>query len=191
VVGVVSDIRDFGPEREAPPAIYWTLGGGTLYRPWMTVTVRAAGDPLGVLPTIRDRIRALDPDLPITDVATMRDLIAEAIGDNRRSAMSLLGVFAGLALLLGAVGIYATGGAVLRSVLNQGVRVTAVGVGLGLAGSVLAGRLLSNFLFEVSTYDPLTLGAVALILVATALVACYVPARRAARVEAVEALRHE
>jgi ABC-type antimicrobial peptide transport system permease subunit len=89
------------------------------------------------------------------------------------------------------IALGATGGAVLRSVLNQGVRVTAVGVGLGLAGSVLAGRLLSNFLFEVSTYDPLTLGAVALILVATALVACYVPARRAARVEAVEALRHE
>jgi putative ABC transport system permease protein len=213
VVGVVSDIRDFGPERDAPPTIYWPLGGGPYgYRPWMTVTVRAAGDPLSVLPLIRDRVRVLDPDLPITDVATLRDLMADAIGTNRRSAMSLLGVFAGLALVLGAVGIYgvmsytvaqrtrelglrialgATQGRVLRSVLHQGVRIAAVGVVLGLAGSVAASRLLSSFLFEVTAYDPGTLAAVAVILTATALVACYVPARRAARVEAMEALRHE
>jgi ABC-type antimicrobial peptide transport system permease subunit len=178
----------------------------------MTLTLRAAGDPLAPLPGVRERVRAMDPDLPITAIATMEELVGVAIGTNRRSAMSLLAIFAGLALVLGAVGIYgvmsytvaqrtrevgvrialgATGGKVVGLVLRQGLRLTLLGLGLGLAGAVATGRVLDTLLYEVRVADPATLAAVATVLLVTAALACVIPARRAASVEAVEALRHE
>ncbi|HZD06361.1 MAG TPA: FtsX-like permease family protein, partial [Longimicrobiales bacterium] len=177
----------------------------------MVFTVRTAGDPLSLVPAIRGVVRDLDSDVPVHDV----ELLSHAFGrrlSSRRFSMSLLSMFAGLAILLGAVGIYgvmsysvtqrtrelgvrialgAYRSDVVRMVLRQGVVTAAVGVVLGIGAGLASGRVLESQLYGVQTTDPLTYTGVAMGLLVVAIVASWIPARRASSVDPLEALRQE
>jgi putative ABC transport system permease protein len=210
VVGVVGDVKEFGLARSAPPTMYWPHAQINPQSS-MGLMIRTSTDPFAVLPGLRSTVGKLDSDLPVFQIQTMEDRIGQSLGNNR-FAVLLLGVFAGIALLLGAIGIYgvmaysvsqrtqevgvrvALGAGrreVLTLVLKQGVTLALVGVTVGLIGAVALGRVLAHMLFEVGSRDPWTLGGVAALLTGVALLACYLPARRAAKVDPVEALRYE
>jgi predicted permease len=213
IAGVVGDVAEFGPTEPARPTVYWPYGSHGIYAgvsSRMTVLVRAAGDPLALLPAIRDRVRALDPDLPIADITTLADLAARTVGSQRRSAMAMLASLAALALVLGAIGIYglvaftaarrrrelgvrvalgATTASVSGLVLLQGARLAATGALLGFAAALAGSRILADLLWQVQPADPFTIAGVALLLFVTTLLACAVPARRAARLDPLDALR--
>jgi putative ABC transport system permease protein len=173
--------------------------------------VRAAGDAAAVYPVVRQAVAELDRDLPLSSVMPMQARVASATSRTRFSA-ELLGVFAGLAALLAGIGIYgvisysvaartreigirmalgARAGTVLRSVALEGVGLAALGVALGVPAALAATRVLSTMLFEVKPGDPSTLAAIGALLVIIAFTATLVPALRAARVDPMEALRHE
>ena len=175
------------------------------------VVVRTAGDPAALAPAVRAQIRAVDPDLPIAQVQTMTARVDRSLAQ-RRFALTLLAVFAGLALALAAIGVYgvmaylvsqgtrelgirialgATPFGILGLVLRQGLAVVIVGVTAGLAGAFALTRLMASLLFEVHPTDPWTFAAIAGGLAAIALLACAIPARRAARVDPIAALRAE
>lgn len=175
------------------------------------MVVRTNGPPLAAVSAIRQALEQLDGELVVSDVEPMDSIIAHSLA-TRRFAMILLGVFAGIALLLACVGIYgvvsylvgqrtheigirtALGAQredVLRLVLGEGARMALLGVGIGLAAALGLTRLMSGMLFGVSAHDPLTFAAVCGLLVLVALLATYVPARRAARIDPVIALRQE
>jgi predicted permease len=181
---------------------------------WATpasLAIRTAGDPLSLGTVVRQAIWAVDADQPISNIKTMDDIIATEVSQ-RRLRMSLLATFAAVALLLASLGIYgvlsyavtqrtpeigmrmalgARPGDVLRMVLTDGMRLSLVGLGIGLAASLASTRVMSNLLFGVSATDPLTFVAVSLLLMSVSLIACYVPARRATRIDPLIALRHE
>jgi len=209
IVGTVEDIREHGPDEEVPPTIYFAYTQGD--RSSLALTVRAAGDPLDVVPEIRRIVTELDSDLPVYGVNRLDELISGGQG-GRRFSMSLLLVFAGVALTLGAVGIYgmmaysvecrtreiglrqalgANRRSVLAMVMTQGTRTTLVGVALGVVGAYFLRQSLSSLLFEVGGFDVATYTAVAALLILVAAVACYVPARRAAAVDPMDALRQD
>jgi putative ABC transport system permease protein len=209
VVGVVGDVREWGPAAPARPTIF--LVHEQFPVGYMGVVVRSAGDPAALVEPIRRLLGPLDPDVPMSGVRTMDQRVAESMAQPRLY-MLLLGIFAGVAVLLAAVGIYglvaqtveqrtrefgvrlALGAErrdVVRLVIGQAGVLTAVGVGLGLMGAVTGGRILSSLLFEVRPADPTTLVVVAAGIALVALVTSYLPARRAARVEPAEALRGE
>jgi putative ABC transport system permease protein len=177
----------------------------------MTFVVRTRSDPLALAPAAKRAIWALDSQLPVTKLRTMRVVAAESFAA-RRFDMLLLTLFAALAVTLAAIGVYgviaytvaqrtreigvrvAVGARmrdVVRLVLGGGLRLALLGIGIGLAGAFAATRLMSVMLYGVAPADPATLAAVAAMLLATALFACWLPARRAARVDPTEALRHE
>jgi putative ABC transport system permease protein len=208
VVGVVGDTRNLTLNEELPTVYYsssWRLW------PSMEVAVRTAAPPDAVLPAARARIRALDPELPISAVQTMEQAMSASASQPRFNAV-LLVAFAGIALLIAAVGIYgvlaysvsqrvqeigvrmalgAERGAVVRLVVGQGLTVALAGVGVGLAVAAAGSRVLATLLFGVEARDPLTFGAGAVVLAVVALAACAVPAWRASRVDPVVALRAE
>jgi ABC-type antimicrobial peptide transport system permease subunit len=176
----------------------------------MTLYVRAAGDPAGLVATVRREVQALDPNLPLPELRTVRDTVASSLWVARIGAV-LLGAFAGLALLLAAIGVYGVVsfgvaqrtreiglrmalGAGARSVqgmvLKQGLRLVAAGLSIGLVLAVVAARFLESLLFGVSGRDPLTFALVPLVLAVVALVACLLPARRATRLDPLTALRY-
>jgi putative ABC transport system permease protein len=209
IIGVVGDNRHAGLDKEAEPMSYWPHP--ELTYSLMTLVVRAQGDPAGLAAPAREVIRSLDPEQAVADVRTMDAWLSRSTARARFNAL-LLAVFAGVAALLAAVGIYgvmaysvaertrevgirlALGAQkrdVLRLVVGQGMRLALVGVGLGLGAAFALTRLMAGLLFGVSATDPLTFTAVALALALVALLACYVPARRAARVDPMEALRYE
>ncbi|MFC1660983.1 ABC transporter permease [Gemmatimonadota bacterium] len=209
VVGVVGDIVGGSPTRPAPPAIYYPLATDTDRE--LSVLVKTAGDPMALLPIIQQAVKRLDPEVPIFQVRTLEEIARARLG-TRRFAMSLFGVFAGLALLLGAVGIYgvmsfavaqrarelgvrialgASRGSVMRLVLSQGARLTFPGVIIGLLLALASGRVLGSLLFEVSALDPLTYGAVAVVLALVSMAATGVPAFRATRVDPIASIRDE
>jgi putative ABC transport system permease protein len=173
--------------------------------------VRASTDPGTLVAAVRREVQALDPGLPLAAVKTGDQLLASAVGRPRFQTM-LIGVFALSALLLAAVGIYgvisystaqrtheiglrmalgARSRDVLRLVLGQGMRLALAGTALGLVGALSLTRLMKGVLFGVSATDPLTFALIALLLAAVAFLACYVPARRATRVDPMVALRCE
>jgi putative ABC transport system permease protein len=177
----------------------------------MTLVVRAAGDPRALAGAVREQIRALDPSVPVYDVKTMQEIVYESLA-RERFIMLLMALFAALALALAAVGIYgvvsyataqrtheigirmalgAQARDVLRLMIRQGLSPVLVGVGLGLLAALALTRLMSSLLYGVSATDPLTFGTVALLLTAVSLLACYLPARRATRVDPLTALRYE
>jgi putative ABC transport system permease protein len=215
VVGVVSDIREMGPEAAAPAGVYWAAGSaGPSFTNISTVTivVRATGSPSSVLPIVRQQLAARDPDLALEDIATLESLWSRRLGRDRHTAVSLLGSFAVVAVVLGCVGIYgvvalsvqqrmrefgirlalgATGGRLLGHVVLEGVLIAVAGTAVGLVGAAFAARLLGRMLYEISPRDPATLAATAALMLAAAVLACAWPAMRAARVAPIDALRQE
>jgi len=215
VVGVVGDVRRRGLDESAASEMYlphaqFPAGTGTAMR-GLSLAVRTAGDPAALAPALRNALAALDPNVPLTEVQTMEEALGAWAAD-RRLTLTLVATFALLALALGAVGIYgvlaclvaerrreigirialgATPKEVLRLVIAQGAGMAALGIGLGLAGALIAARLLAGLLYGVRPTDPPTLGATALTLGAVALAASLGPAIRAARLDPIDALRSE
>ncbi|MBZ5536659.1 MAG: ABC transporter permease [Acidobacteriia bacterium] len=208
IVGVVGDARDW-PESEPTPKIYlpYLQASGRS----MTLLVSTAGDPTHWATQVRSQVAAVDRDQPSHDLMTLDELRARFLAP-RRVSLVLVGTFAALGLLLASVGIYgvvsysvshrtreigvrmamgAGQGDVLRLVVGQGFRLTLIGTGIGLAISMVVTRLMRTMLFGVKSADLLTMTAVSLSLMIVALLACYIPARRATGVDPVSALRHE
>ncbi len=209
IVGVVADNKLYGLDNPARLEVYSPYR----QRPSadMSLLVRSAVDPASLTSAVRAAVATIDKDQPIFNVHTMQQLVDDSIS-TRRLTLVLLGIFSSLALILAAIGIYgvmaytvalrtqeigiriALGAQrqdVLRLILGQGARIAFLGVAIGLAAAAALARLLSSLLFSVSATDPLTFAAVAVLLVAVALLACYIPARRALRVDPIIALRYE
>jgi putative ABC transport system permease protein len=211
IVGVVGDEKVAGLDERTKPVIYFPY----LQSPdsTMSLVIRTEADPDGLVSAVRGEVQALDRQVPLYSVTTMERLIADSAPTfMRRYPAYLVGIFAGVALLLAVVGIYgvisyAVGqrtreiairvalGAqrrdVLGMVLRQGMLLALAGVGLGLLGAFVLMRLLSSLFFDVSAADPSVYAAVSALLVAVALLACYIPARRATKVDPMVALRYE
>jgi predicted permease len=209
VVGVVKDGKYVTLGEEATPFFYLNLAQRSQSSP--TLIVRTSGNPLDYLPAVRGEVAALDKNLPLYDVKTMRQHLGLALLPVRLAG-SVLGVFGVVALIMAAAGIYgvmaysvaqrtreigvrmalgASAGAVLRLVTRQGMKLTLAGMAIGLAVSLALTRLIKVMLFGVSATDPLTFIVVPLSLIMVALLACWIPARRAARVDPMVALRVE
>ena len=209
IVGVVGDVRQKGLDGEPEAEIYrpFSQGGS----PLLSVVVRTAGDPMSLAAAARSQVRALDRDQPVHSMMTMQQRLADSMAP-RRSSMLLLGIFAALALLLAAFGIYgvisysvtqrtheigirmALGAQredVFRLIVGQGMILVSIGVAMGLAGAFAVTRVLSGLLYEVSVTDPAIFVGIALLLAGVALLASYIPARRAMKVDPLAALRYE
>lgn len=209
IVGVVGDVRYDSLTDEAEPTVY--MPHPELTYEFMTLVIRTTGDPSELAPAVRREIGEIDRDQPVSDVRTMKEVMADTVGRARFNTL-LLGVFAGLATLLAAVGIFgvmnysvtlrtreiglrmalgAQPSRVLLLVLRQGLLLTLAGTGIGLAASLALTRLMSSLLFGIDSTDPSTFAAIVIVLAVVALVACYVPARRATRIDPLTALRYE
>ncbi|HEU6453431.1 MAG TPA: ABC transporter permease [Gemmatimonadaceae bacterium] len=207
VAGVVGDVR-YGTIDSLPkPDVYLSYYQSPRGR--MMVYLRTAGDPLAITPAVRRVLREVAPDAPVYDVRTLSSRVADASAYARFSAM-LLAIFAGMALVLAAIGVYgvisfaagqrtkeiglrvalgASPGSVVRLVVRQGLAIALVGLVAGVTGALLATRLLKSMLYDVAPSDPLTFVGIVAVLVATVLLASWIPARRAAGVQPMEALR--
>lgn len=173
--------------------------------------VRTTGDPAALTSAVRQAVRATDPEVPIFNVRTMESVVSDSVAQRRLAAV-LLSVFAGLALILAAVGIYgvmsyavtqrtqeigirmalgAKHADIVKMVVRQGMVLAVIGVVLGLGLALGLAQLIERLLFQVSASDPPTFSVVPLMLAAVALLACYIPARRATRVDPMIALRYE
>jgi putative ABC transport system permease protein len=209
VIGVVGDVLYEGMDREA----YATYYQYQSFSPWRTMWmfVRTAGDSRTLIESARNTIRTFDADVPIYDVRTLTQVVGSSVASPRFN-MWLFATFAAVALLLAAAGIYsvlsfvvtqrnreigirmALGAhqrSVIQLMMRRSLKLIVLGCGVGLSGALLSTRLLQHLLFEVSPTDPTTLAAVVTILVAAALGASYVPARRASLVDPMEVLREE
>jgi putative ABC transport system permease protein len=211
IVGVVGDVKQASLAVSQTDAVYTTHAQWLFTDDTMSLVVRTRGDAAAIAPAIRSAVWSVDKDQPITRIATMDSLLA-ATAASRRFALTLFEAFGLVALALAAIGIYGvlSGsvtertreigirlalGAQLRDVfqlvIGQGLRLTLIGVTVGLAGAFAVTRLMTSLLFGVSATDPVTFIGGALLLTLVALVACYVPARRATRVDPLIALRYE
>jgi putative ABC transport system permease protein len=207
VIGIVGNVRFGTIDSTAKPDVYISYGQARISR--MMIFARAAGDPSALVPSVRAAIRGFAPRVPVYDVQPMSARLASSSAQTRFSAV-LLGLFAAVALSLAFMGIYgvmsfavaertreigirmalgANRGSVLALVVREGALLAGIGVALGLAASLAATRVLASMLFEVTTTDPWTYGAMVLVVVAAGLLASLVPARRAARVDPMIALR--
>jgi putative ABC transport system permease protein len=207
VVGVVEATRMLGLDGYGLPAIY------SPYPPFLTASyaLRTAGDPAALIPAVRREVAAMDPSLPLAELKPMQDYVEDALAGPKLSLL-LMQAVGGLALLLATIGIYGvisysvnqrqrefgvrvalgeTPGRLTRAVVLQGARLIGVSLVVGLAGAVLATRLLSGLLYGVSPGDPATFTGVTIALATVALAACYVPARRAARADPLSILRND
>jgi putative ABC transport system permease protein len=209
IIGIVGDVRLMGLDTPAQPTVYWPHPELTMSR--MIILVRTAADPMGLVSTLRNELRQMDRDQPMASVAIMEQLVSDSYSRSRFTMM-VLGVFAGTALLLAGVGVYgvvayivaqrtneigirvamgAQHGDVLRMIFGQGARLIFLGVVLGVAAGLVMTRLMSGLLYGISSTAPVTFAGVGLLLTVVALVACYVPARPAMRVDPLVALRYE
>jgi putative ABC transport system permease protein len=209
IVGIVRDVKSARLEYGAAPLMYRAVAQQSNLN--LTLVVRAKNDPLALADAIRREVRTVDPNEPVFAVRTMDDVVATAMAE-RRFTMQLLALFAATALALSAIGIYgvmayfvtqrtheigirmALGASrrdVVGMVLSQGVRLAAAGVVAGVIGALLVTRAIAALLYNVSPRDPGTLIALSATLTAVALLACYIPARRATRVDPIRPLRYE
>jgi len=205
IIGIAGNVHQFGLDAEPTYDVYFT-GGWTPF-----LVIRTVSDPVSIAAAVTEVVHREDSNLPVTHVTTMDGLLSDSVSPRRFSAV-LIGIFAALALLLAAVGIYgvmsytvsqrtqeigvrmalgAQMGNVRRMILGHTLKLTLIGVGLGLAGAFVVARFLASLVFGVGTYDAATFLGVALLLIAVALAASYIPARRAMRVDPIVALRYE
>lgn len=207
VIGISGDTHQLSLESGARPEIHRPMQDYTN----LTLAVRSSSDPTALTAAIKNQVHMFDKDLPVYDVATMEQVLDDSTGQRRFNAF-LMGIFGGLALVLAAVGIYgvlastveqrtqeigirmalgARPGNVLTMVLHHGLRLVAIGIVLGLVVGFALTRLLSSLLFGVSPANPATYISVCVVMTAVAALACYLPARRAVKVDPMRALRHE
>ena len=209
IVGVVGGVKHTDVKAEARPTMYVPANQS----PWesMMLVVRSSGDPAALTAALREQVLAVDKDQPLSEVATMEQRFSKAVAPQRFNLM-LVGLFAGLALLLATVGVYgviaysvtqraqemgvrlalgASSRDILRLVIGQAMRTSLFGVGLGLIAAVGLTRVMTSLLFEVSTTDPVVFAALSALLIGVTLIASYIPARRATKVDPLEALRYE
>jgi putative ABC transport system permease protein len=205
IIGIAGNVHQYGLDHEPTYDVYF-VGGWTPF-----FLVRTASDPLTIAAAATEVVHKFTPNLPVMHVMTLDRLVSNSVSPRRFSSV-LVAIFAGLALLLAAIGIYGVMsytvsrrtqeigirmalGAQLASVRNmilgQTLRLTLLGVGIGLAGAFIVARFLTSLLFGVGMYDPVTFLGVAALLIAVALTASYIPARRAMRVDPIVALRYE
>ena len=212
IIGVTSDVRQFTLAEAAEPTAF------TLYeqqdqpwKRWMFVVIRSKDEPAALTRMVQEQVWAIDHQLPVTDVQMMTDVVASSVSSQRFNLV-LLGLFAAVALGQAAVGIYgvmsytvtqrtheigvrmalgASAADVLKMVVRQGMTLAAIGVAIGLGAAFALTRLMASLLFGTSATDPLTFAAISLVLAGVALGACFVPARRATRVDPMVALRYE
>jgi putative ABC transport system permease protein len=209
IVGVVSDVKHSALDEEAKAEIYMPMA--QVPTRYMALAVRVSGDPMQMLAAVRGQVWAVDKDLPIFSVETIERLMAKSVAP-RRFNLLLLGAFALVGLALAGVGLYgvmsytvtqrtreigvrvalgAQRGDVLRLVIGEGMKLALIGALLGLGGALALTRLLKTLLFGVSATDPLTFIAIAALLIIVALLACWIPARRAASMDPLVSLRVE
>ena len=209
IVGVVKDVRHTALDTESKPQMYFPFT--QFPSSFMTLVARTNGDPLSLVAAVRGQIQEIDRDQPVSNIHTMEELLARSVSQ-RRFNLLLLAFFAGVALLLASVGIYgvmsysveqraheigvrialgARTADVLRLLLGHGMKLVATGVAIGLAGAFALTRLISTLLFGVRATDPLTFAVIALSLALVSLAACWIPARRATKLDPLVALRRE
>jgi predicted permease len=212
IVGVAADVKHISLREETGPEMYVTY----TQKPWpsmqtMQMALRTAADPNSVVGSVREAVRATDPDLPIAKLTSLTALVDDSLAP-ARFAMLLLGAFGALAVALAAIGMYgvisytvaqrtqeigirmamgASQREIFMMVLAQGSRIAGLGIAIGLLASFAVTRFMASFLFGVQPTDPLTYAAVSLLLISIALLACCIPARRAFRVDPLVALRYE
>ena len=209
IVGIVGDVRNEGLNSEPNPQMYISFTQAPRWS--LTLIVRGSGDPTGLIAGVRSKVAGLDRDLPLYNIRTLKQMVAESLA-RERFGLLLIVTFAGLALMLAGVGVYgvlaysvtqrtyeigvrlALGASrrdVLRLVAGQGMKLVSVGVSIGLLAAFTLTRLMTGLLYGVSPTDPLTFIGVAALLAIVALAACYIPARRAAKVDPMAALKCE
>jgi predicted permease len=210
IVGVVGTVHHGNLAREVSKETYY-FDFGARPNPWGYLAVRAKVAPGALVEPIRQAIRRVDPDQPMFDVMTLDERLSQSL-TSRRVPLQLIGLFAAFALVLAAIGIYgvlafavaqrtgefgvrmaigADAARIRKEVLGDGARLTAIGLALGVLGAFGLGFALRSQLFGIGAIDPLSLITVVAVLAATALAACWLPARRASRTAPVEALRYE
>jgi putative ABC transport system permease protein len=209
VVGIIANARTESLAQASVPKIYldfYQTGGNRL-----AIFLRGHLDTAEIPAEVREQVQSVDPTLPVTDGQTLIETVSASLAE-RRFSMEMVALFALSALLLAGLGIYgvisfmvsertheigirialgAERNSILQMVLRQGLRLTVAGAAVGLLGSLIVSNLMAGLLFGVRPTDPLTFAGVALLLVAVAVLACYLPARRAVRVDPLIALRHE
>jgi putative ABC transport system permease protein len=211
IVGVVATVRHADLAAAEPKLVQAYYSAAQYPTVQTTLLVRSVGDPLALARAVRSAVLAVDPTQPVFDVRSMDDRLAESLG-TRRLSVILVALFSGLALVLAALGLYGTlayavaqrtreigirlalgaqRAVVFRLILRRGMSLAGIGLGVGLAAALAFGRLLANFLYGVGARDPLTLAVVVFVLAAAALLACFLPARRATHVDPIIALRAE
>jgi ABC-type antimicrobial peptide transport system permease subunit len=209
IVGVVGDVRDVALSKKPDPMMYVPFAQAPLYGG--EVVVRSSLSVSSVAAEIRETVHSIDKNLPVTDVESFTDAVGQSISRERFRTF-LLGSFSAIALLLAAVGIFgiisysasqrsqeigirmAVGAQrrdILRLILGQGAKLALLGLGGGVVLALLLTRLMESLLYNVSATDPLTFAGVAIILLGVAITACYIPARRAMRVDPIVALRYQ
>jgi putative ABC transport system permease protein len=212
IVGVVADVKHSGLNQPVDPAVYSPFSqNDEAWRRWMTLVIKTRAPIAGLVEDVKKQVWNMDSQIPVSDIQSMDDLLAVSVAQERFNVL-LLGIFAALAVALAGVGIYgmmayrvnqrtheigvyiALGAQhrdVLRLVMKDGAKLALLGIALGLAGAIALTRVMVSLLFEVNPTDPATLIGVALLLAAVALLACYLPARRALSIHPMTALRCE
>ena len=207
IVGIIPDVQQNVEGIGWPDSVYVPFAQNP--QPFAALAIRTTGDPLSFTRAVREQVQALDPDQGVAAVETMDSLVDEEVGQ-RRLLLALLGSFAGVALLLALIGIYgviaysvaqrtqevgirralgAQKGDILRLIMGQGFALALIGIAAGLGGAFAATRILETLLFQVSATDPATFAGVSILFLLVALAASYIPARRAARIDPMSALR--
>jgi predicted permease len=212
IVGVVADVKHSGLNQPADPAVYDPFAqDGEAWRHFMTLAIRSRGAPAELVDEVKKQVWSTDNQIPVSDVQSMDGLMAVSVAEQWFNTL-LLGIFAALALILASMGIYglmaygvsqrtheigirmALGAQrrdVLRLVISDGAKLAFAGIVIGVLGALALTRLMTSLLFEVAPTDTATFTGVAILLGAVALLACYIPARRAMRVDPMVALRYE